>query len=366
MHFNLPWRNSDSIYSKIQRLLILANMNLQYEEKTNLFGFFVINAAQLIFSTIATFLIKQTVIDFPFPYFMPFLRISMGLILLLLYNWALHEFSLDTKWILPPKPLIGWLFFASFVYSILCILLNIGFFVSSIDFLSIFRMTGVFFNAILGVSFLGEKLSIWGILSLLIIFIGMVISLSDFHWSITKLSPNSQIILMIVTIFVESINSFIYKKCIEILSTIKTSFNILSFTSWEYFISLFPLLIASRLRDSLTSADLELIFQPKPMANFFLIAFLGNLGTLLTLHLHRITNFIALGIINQLKLVITLIASHFVFGETIWDFKRSFGVFLLCIAGILFAFLESMRAKNPAKKELPDEVILLNGAGETI
>ena len=153
--------------------------------------FFFINVFQFIFSTSSTFLIKKIFNKLPFPYLISFIRLFFGLLILLVINWVDHGFPLHLRWISPPRQIIGWLFYATFVYSILAILVNTGFFVSSIDFLVIFRMSGIIFNVILGTSFLGEKLTKVGLISMYITFFGIVISLIDFQWSITRLSSFS-------------------------------------------------------------------------------------------------------------------------------------------------------------------------------
>lgn len=129
------------------------------EHQHTALSFFFINVFQFVFSTSSTFLIKKTFNKFPFPYLISFLRLFFGLLILLFVNWINHGFPLNLRWIVPPKPIIGWLCYAGFVYSILAILVNTGFFVSSIDFVVIFRMSGIIFNVILGMGFLGEKIT---------------------------------------------------------------------------------------------------------------------------------------------------------------------------------------------------------------
>lgn len=318
--------------------------------------FFFVNVFQFVFSTTSTFLIKKTFNKLPFPYLISFIRLFFGLLILLIINWINHGFPLHLRWVIPPKALIGWLFYATFVYSILAILINTGFFVSSIDFLVIFRMAGIIFNVILGTVFLGEKLTKVGLISMYMTVFGIVISLMDFQWSINRLSSYSQIIIMIFTTFVEVISSFIHKRSIVILHKTDTEFTIVSFTIWEYFVSLFPLLIASILYDRVTFDDLLIVLSPKKLFLIFFIAILGQIATILVLQLQKMATLISFGVINQLKQVVMLTVSHFIFGETKWNLRQSFGVFLLFTGGIVYTFSHPLR-DIPVEKA--DEIILL-------
>lgn len=332
------------------------------EHQHTALSFFFINVFQFVFSTSSTFLIKKTFNKFPFPYLISFLRLFFGLLILLFVNWINHGFPLNLRWIIPPKPIIGWLCYAGFVYSILAILVNTGFFVSSIDFVVIFRMSGIIFNVILGMGFLGEKITKIGFFSLNITFFGIVISLMDFQWTISRLSSYSQIIIMIFTTFVEVISSFIHKRSILLLHKINSDFTIVSFSSWEYFISLFPLLIASLLYDRVSFDDLLTIISPETLALIFFIAILGQVATVLVLQLQKMATLISFGIINQLKQVITLSVSHFIFGDTKWNLRQSFGVLLLFTGGIIYTFSHSLREIPPVEKA--DEINLLEKKDE--
>ncbi|KAK8896701.1 hypothetical protein M9Y10_014616 [Tritrichomonas musculus] len=223
-------------------------------------------------------------------------------------------------------------------------------------------MSGIIFNVILGMGFLGEKITKIGFFSLNITFFGIVISLMDFQWTISRLSSYSQIIIMIFTTFVEVISSFIHKRSILLLHKINSDFTIVSFSSWEYFISLFPLLIASLLYDRVSFDDLLTIISPETLALIFFIAILGQVATVLVLQLQKMATLISFGIINQLKQVITLSVSHFIFGDTKWNLRQSFGVLLLFTGGIIYSFSHSLREIPPVEKA--DEINLLEKKDE--
>ena len=167
---------------------------------------------------------------------------------------------------------------------------------------------------------------------------------------------------MIFTTFVEDIASFIHKRSIVILHQIDTEFTIVSFTSWEYLVSLFPLLIASILYDRVSVDDLLSVLSPEILSLIHFIAILGQVATILVLQLQKMATLISFGVINQLKQVIMLSVSHFIFGETNWNLRQSSGVFLLFSGGIIYTFSHPLR-DIPVEKA--DEINLLDKQSES-
>ena len=167
---------------------------------------------------------------------------------------------------------------------------------------------------------------------------------------------------MIFTTFVEVITSFIHKRSILILSKMDTEFTIVSFTSWEYFVSLFALLIASILYDRVALDDLSTVLSPEILGLILFIAILGQVAAILILHLQKMATLISFGVINQLKQVIMLTVSHFIFGETNWNLRQSLGVFLLFIGGITYTFSHPLRDIPTIEA---DEIKLLDKASES-
>ncbi|OHT14204.1 hypothetical protein TRFO_15496 [Tritrichomonas foetus] len=322
-------------------------------------GFFLVNVFQFAFSASSTFMIKRVFKICPYPFAVYLIRTLFGICILIFFTWCKLGVPSNIRWLIPPKQIIGWLIFASFIYSILAVFVNLGFFVSSLDFLFIFRMSGILFHCLLGFFFLGEQISFFGFFSICVIFIGIVISLADFQWNIKKLSSYSQIIMMIVTILIEAVSSLIYKKAISILSKLETDFAMTSFTAWEFFISLFPITLISFSREKFFWSELPTIVTPYVISYIFVVALNSQVATVLVLYLHKITTLISLGILNQLKLVANLVFSHFVFCETNWDFRQIFGVFLLFTGGVMYTFSQSLRENLYMDTHKTDEDELL-------
>jgi hypothetical protein len=63
---------------------------------------------------------------------------------------------------------------------------------------------------------------------------------------------------------------------------------------------------------------------------------------------------VTLGVVAQFKLLLSLVISHFLFGETNWNFRQSSGALLLFCGGVFYAWV-----KNRGKGSRIDEAQLI-------
>lgn len=316
---------------------------------------------QFVFVSANSFFKKEFFKFAPYPLFISFMNGVFMLPLAFFVTWSAHKFKKSISFLKVPDSVWPWLLLSSLVNTFGIIVINIGFFASALDFVLLFRLTGLFWNGIFGFLFLGERLNLLGFASLLIVLCGIILIIKDFEWTTAKLPSTTQILLQMVSILLHSINLLFNKKVINILSRIETDFQLLDFLFWKSTLILPISFLSSIFFEKIAWDNVSSIFTLK---FFFWIIF----GTILHQSLHvtityvqKITSMISMGVIAQLRVIGTLVISHFAYNETNWNFSKLFGTVLLFSGGVLYSISRmTMERSRSSETVNQDEEFLID------
>lgn len=321
-----------------------------------------VHLLQFVFVSANSFFKKEFFKFAPYPLFISFMNGIFMLPLAFFVTWSAHKFKRSIKFLKVPSQIWNWLLLSSLFNTVGIIVVNIGFFASALDFVLLFRLTSLVWNGIFGFLFLDERLNCLGFSSLGVVFGGIFFIVKDFEWSTAKLPSTTQIILQMLSIILQSINLLFNKKVINILSRIETEFQLLDFLFWKSTL-LLPITFFS-----------SIFFEPNSWNQFsniftFKFFFWIIFGTILHQSLHvtitfvqKITSMISLGVIAQLRVLGTLVISHFAYNETNWNTSKLFGCALLFSGGIMFSISRmTMEKSHKSESVSQDEEFLISG-----
>ena len=317
-------------------------------------NFVILNIAHFITSSAVVFVVKMVLNRNPYPITLSLFRTIMAMFLMLVSAWVTKGCQRNLKFIIPPAPMLGVVVKGGIAYCALTTVSNLSLFVSSVDFVTIFRMTGLVWNSLVGYFILHERVNTKSAMALAIIVIGMILSMSDFQWTTALMSAKWQMIIMILSMLLETVNSMFYKQAYEVMGRSPSDFTIYSFNFWEYAISIIPMTMLVYYKHETNSQQLASITTPNFLGMLFLVTILGQVAAMLYIKLHDGTSLISLGVIAQLKILLKLVASHLIFGDTTWNAKQVIATGLLFIGGIIYVIPTSKKAEEP-----PDERALL-------
>lgn len=316
---------------------------------------------QFVFVSANSFFKKEFFKFTPYPLFISFMNGIFMLPLAFLVTWSAHKFKRSLNFLKIPNQIWNLLLLSSLFNSVGIIVMNVGFFASALDFVLLFRLTSLVWNGLFGFLFLDERLNILGFSSLGIVFGGIVLIIKDFEWTTAKLPSTTQIILQLVSIIIQSINLLFNKKVINTLSHIDTEFQLLDFLFWKSTLLLPITFFSSIYFESNSWSQFSNIFTFK----FFCWTVFG---TILHQSLHititfvqKITSMISMGVIAQLRVIGTLVISHFAYNETNWNASKLVGVALLFSGGILFSISRMTMEKSHNSESIgQDEEYLIS------
>lgn len=309
-------------------------MDSKYKDGLVFTGFHLL---QFVLVSLTSFFKKEFFKFTPYPLFISFMNGFFMLPLAFLVTWSAHKFKRSLIFLKIPSQIWNLLLISSLFNTVGIIVMNIGFFASALDFVLLFRLTSLVWNGLFGFLFLNERLNFLGFSSLGIVFVGILLIIKDFEWSTAKLPSTTQIILQLLSILLQSINLLLNKKVINVLSRIETEFQLLDFLFWKSSFLLPISFFSSIYFESNAWNQFSNIFTFK---FFYWVIF----GTVIHQCLHitityvqKITSMISMGVIAQLRVLGTLIISHFTYNETNWNLSKLAGATLLFGGGILFS-----------------------------
>jgi drug/metabolite transporter (DMT)-like permease len=190
----------------------------------------------------------------------------------------------------------------------------------------------------------------------LIIFAGITVSLYDFQWSQAILSSYSQIMVMVASLITQSISSLYCKRAWATLEQLDTEFTMVAFTLYEYTGLLFSLMFMVWKRDTAWVGRTSELLSFKTLAHLLLCTVMGQSAGLLSVGLHKSTPLIMLGVLNQVKGLLSLVASHIIFRQTVWHVRQLSGAVLLFIGGASYVVTQDAIKDEDTR---PDEQLLL-------
>jgi uncharacterized membrane protein len=209
-------------------------------------------------------------------------------------------------------------------------------------------MGGLFWNSLFGLLFLGEAISPRSGLSLVVVATGLVISMYDFQWSTELLSSKYQALGMIAESIIESLSSLFTRQGFLALKNagLQTSFSIYSFVFYEYLFAWLAYAISAWIKNYDAINNLDQILAPKFLGVLVFSGILGETSDLLFQRLHNESTLMTIGIVRQFRILLCLICSHFVFGETQWHARQTIGALFLFSGGVLNLWVQKAKQKE--------------------
>ncbi|OHS96636.1 hypothetical protein TRFO_37131 [Tritrichomonas foetus] len=274
----------------------------------------------------------------PFPLFISFITGVLMLPLSFFVSWSAHKFSKSLSFFKVPKPVVKWLILSAILNTFGITIMNVGFFASDLDFVLLFRLTGVVWNGLFGYIFLGERLSLLGFLSLGIVLIGIIAIIKDFQWSQAKFPSTIQIILQLASIIFQSVNLLFTKKVLNILNSIDTEFQLLDYLFWKSVINLPTSLLTSLFYEPGAWVNFTQVFSWKMIRWTIYGTIHHEIMHVVLTYTQKITSMITMGVIAQLRILGTLVISSFAYHQTKWDISKITGAFLLFFGGVIYSF----------------------------
>ena len=301
---------------------------------------FLIVILNIIHFTVASLLPiynKELFKNIPFPIYSTFIQVFFSILPSFILTWIIKGFPLSINWIFPKKIIFPKIFICSFLYGLMMLFGNLGFYVSSIDFAVLFRLSTIISSGLCGFLFLNEKVSKIGSISIILVLIGLIILTSDFQWSTNKMPSSKQLIIQIFAVITSSLASLWLKFSIFILDETIEGYEPFTLLFWRFLFGSIPIFFSS----IFIEPGIYLNFKIINNKNFFLWTLLGlflsGIYQILTIVLHQATNLVTLTIISQMKFLPTLIISKYLYNETKWNFKQIFGVLFLIIGSITYS-----------------------------
>jgi drug/metabolite transporter (DMT)-like permease len=227
---------------------------------------------------------------------------------------------------------------SALIQAMSTIVLNVGFFASDLDFVILMRLTGLFWNGVLGIAFLGERISKAGILAIGVIVVGMVLTVGDFQWSTTTMTSNVQIGIQSISIFLMSVGSLVTKKTMQIIDQTETTFSVFDYLAWVAGISFPAIFAVSLVKEPVIWTDLGAIVTTEVIWWTLLGAGIHVGLNIVLAQMHRFASLMSIGVAGQVKLLGSLMVSHFVYGQTDWGISRTVGVVLLAVGGVMYSY----------------------------
>ena len=326
--------------------------------KKEMITFVSFHFLQFILLAVSNVYRKELFKVFPYPFFVSFTESIFMLPLSFFISWSSHKFSRNFSFFKVPRPVMKWLIISSVIGVVSMTSMNIGFFVSSLDFVLLFRLTNIVWTGLFGILFLGEKLSLQGFAALAVVFLGIIITMKDFQWSTSKTPSTIQIFLQFITMLFHSINMLFLKKVLIILTEAETSFQLLEYLFWKSVIHIPVALFTSVFLEPYPWSHLDTFFNWR----FFLWIFFGTIihqaMHIVMTYTQKITTLITMGVISQLRVIGTLFISHIKYHETTWDLSKIFGTILLFIGGIIYS-ISRFNSNDSKENKTEDEEELI-------
>lgn len=336
----------------------------QYLDEIKFIGCHLI---QFILMPFVTFHQKEFFKFVPFPLFLSFSNEIFMLPLTFFISWSSHKFTSNFSYLRMPPQIWKLFFFATIVTTLGMFIMNISIYASDIDFILLFRLTGIIWNGLFGFLFLHERLSSLGFFSLGIVLFGIVFIMKDFEWSTSRLPSTTQIFLQLLLLITFSINLLFNKKILSIISHSETNFKMLDFLLWKSIFLLPISFVFSLFLEPGAWINFSNIFDSKMISWLLLGIIFHQILQVSMTYSEKITSMITMGVINQLRILGTLIISNFMFHQTHWEFSKLFGAGMLFCGGILYSISRmntnkpiSNTSNNSSISESDNEKLILN------
>jgi uncharacterized membrane protein len=288
----------------------------------------------------------------PHPTFVTFANSVAVLPLSLFYSWSSHNFARSFTFLVPPPTIVVWLAASGILESLAAVLNTLGYFASALDFVILMRLSGLVWNGVFGFLFFGERLSLMGFISVALIFLGVLLVSSNFQWSVAVMESRAQIAIQLLAIFISSVTSLVNKKILAVIYKINTPFRLFEYLAWQGVLSLPSIFIISVWHEPGAWTNLPTIVTWRMLRWTAFGSIIHQTVHWMHAELHKISSLISMGVITQVRLLVTLGISHFVYSETSWTETRFMGVALLTFGGIVYSLT---RIEGGAADLLSDE-----------
>lgn len=294
--------------------------------------------------------------NLPYPLYITFLQIFLAVPFLLLIAWFSNNFHFS--WMIPPKSAVLKLLVSSLFYGFMMFTGNFGFYVSSVDFAVLFRLSTPIFSTILGILFLNEKLNTIGIISMIFVFTGILFLSFNFQWSQSKMPSFFQCIIQLIAVLSSALSGFTFKIASKELEKYYMKNAQITIMVWRFLFGSLPVLFSSLYIEPGIWSNLEFVNDTRLFKWVFAGVFITLLFQFINTYLSRKTTLITMSVVIQMKFIPSLIISHIVFHETKWNFQQLIGMVILTLGVLLYSFSRAIsKDKDKDKKKSNDATI---------
>jgi drug/metabolite transporter (DMT)-like permease len=161
---------------------------------------------------------------------------------------------------------------------------------------------------------------------------------------------------MVASLIAQSVSSLFCKRAWATLEQLDTEFTMVAFTFYEYTGLLFSLMCMVWTSDKEWVGHTGELLSFKTLAYLLLCTVLGQSAGLLSVGLHKSTPLVMLGVLSQVKGLLSLVASHIIFRQTVWHLRQLSGAVLLFIGGASYVVTQEAIKDGGTR---PDEQLLL-------
>lgn len=310
---------------------------MHFENRSQFIQIILFNVLNYIFFTIMPIYNKEIFKIAPFPLFMTLLQMVLVIPFALFVAWATLKFPSTTDWVSPPKEAIFGTTFSSIFYGIMMASGNFGIFISGVDIATLFKSSGIIWQAFFAFLLLGEKMNCTTVISIILVLCGILSISLKFNSSLTQsISVMQCFIQMIATLF-QSLSSIYLKKALNELKRCQREYPKMVVLSWRYSIACIPIFISSLFLEPGAWINFKNILSFKVFGYLSFGAIISQLLQLTNLWLSDNLSVISNIIISQFKTVPILVISHFMYKETKWTIRQIIGAILLTSGAALFS-----------------------------
>lgn len=284
-------------------------------------------------------------IHYPFPLYATFVQMALSIIPSFFMALISNHCDWSMKWIIPPFEAMPRLVLSAFFYGAYMLSGNYGFYVSDLDFAVLFRLSVIVSSSLCGLIFLGERLSIWSTLCIILVIAGLICLTSNFQWSTAKMPSTFQLIVQFAAIFSSSFTSVMLKLTMQTMEDLGVHPDQMTLLFWRYVLGCFPVLISAIIVEPNVVSNYQYVTDLPFLYWTMLGILLSGIYQIVNNVLHKITALVTLTIVAQMKFLPTLIISHFIYNETQWTKQQIIGASLLIVGGIVYSCTR-MECKN--------------------
>lgn len=259
----------------------------------------------------------------PYPVFCTLLQIIISVPVSYIVGAIRHKSVF--RWLRLPRRHILGVILGSLSYGFMLAASNIGLFKSNLDYAILIRFSGTIVNGLFAVVFLGERLCLKSWIGVIVIGIGMILVTIEQDGG--SLPSYVLLVIQILANVFSAFSSILMKKVVDEAKQPESSFSLWTVHFWRFVLALIPLgCISAYMEKTQIGSEKRLKF----VLFIILGVVLTQLFQFIGLKLHAATSVLTSIVLNQLKLVLSLVIAHVAYRKSAWTIPQIVGS--LCIA----------------------------------